>query len=218
MEQTAENLRPRILIAANHAMFAETLRHFLSIDYEVVGVVSDGNALLDAAGELSPDVVVGDAELKLPGGLNAGSRLKQRFPSIKLVCVTQQREPTMAVEAFRNGASAFLVKDSPAMELLTAIREALMNHIYISPLVAGKVVGDLVDVNNPNRSDARLTARQREVLRLLAQGKSMKRIAGTLGISARTVQFHKYEVMKKLHFKNNAEIVRYAMQHGIVSS
>jgi DNA-binding NarL/FixJ family response regulator len=218
MEQTAENPGPRILVADDHAMFAETLRDLLSIDYEVVRVVGDGIGMLDAAGELSPDVVVADAELQLPGGLNAGSRLKQRFPSIKLVCVTQQREPTMAVVAFRSGASAFLVKDSPPTELLTAIREALMNHIYISPLIASKVVGDLLDASKQVDNNARLTTRQRDVLRLLAQGKSMKNVATALGITARTVQFHKYRMMKKLHFKSNAQIVRYAMQYGIISS
>ena len=109
----AKNPRPRVLVADDHATFAETLRDLLSIDYEVVGVVGDGTALLHAAGEVSPDVVVADAELKLPGGLDAGSGLKQRFPAIKLVYVTQQTEPTMAAEAFRGGASAFLVKDSP---------------------------------------------------------------------------------------------------------
>jgi len=218
MEQTAKDPRPRVLIADDHAMFAETLRDLLSIDYEVLGVVGDGTALLNAAGVLSPDVVVADAELKLSSGLNAVSRLKQRFPSIKVLCVTQQREPTMAVEAFRGGASAFLVKDSPPTELLTAIRETLMNRIYISPLIASKVVGDLLDANKQEDSNARLTTRQRDVLRLLAQGKSTKNVAETLGITARTVQFHKYRMMRKLQFKNNAQIVRYAIHHGIISS
>jgi DNA-binding NarL/FixJ family response regulator len=214
----AKNPRPRVLVADDHATFAETLRDLLSIDYEVVGVVGDGTALLHAAGEVSPDVVVADAELKLPGGLDAGSGLKQRFPAIKLVYVTQQTEPTMAAEAFRGGASAFLVKDSPSTELLTAIREALMNHIYISPLIASKVVGDLLYVNKQEDSNARLTTRQRDVLRLLAQGKTMKKIAETLGITLRTVAFHKYRMMKKLHFKSNAQTVRYAMHRGIISS
>ena len=218
MEQTAKDPRPRVLIADDHAMFAETLRDLLSIDYEVVGVVGDGTALLHAARELSPDVVVADAELKLPDGLNAGSRLKQRFPAIKLLCVTQQREPTMAVEAFRSGASSFLVKDSPPTELLTAIRETFMNHLYISPLIASKVVGDLLDANKQEDSNARLTTRQRDVLRLLAQGKPTKNVAKTLGITTRTVLFHKYRMMKKLQFKNNAQIVRYAIHHGIISS
>jgi DNA-binding NarL/FixJ family response regulator len=218
MGQTAKNSRPRVLVADDHTMFAETLRDFLSTEYEVVGVVGDGTTLLHAAKELQPEVVVVDAALMLPGGVNASCRLKQQFPLIRLVCVTQQREPTMAVEAFRKGASAFLVKDSPATELLTAIREALMDHIYISPLIANKVVCDLLDASKRKDGDAHLTARQREVLRLLAQGKSMKSIAVTLGISARTVQFHKYEMMKNLRFKSNAEIVQYAIYHGIIPS
>jgi DNA-binding NarL/FixJ family response regulator len=216
MEQKVNDPRPRILIADDRVTFAETLRDFLSTDYDVVGVVGDGTALLHAAEELSPDVVVADVGLTLSGGINAGSRLKKRFSSIKLVCVTQQHEPTMAVEAFRKGASAFLGKDSSATELLTAIREVLVGHIYISPLIANKVVSNLLEESDRKENNARLTARQREVLRFLAEGKTMKNIANTLGISTRTVQFHKYEMMKNLHFKNNAEIVRYAVEHRII--
>ena len=208
--------RPRVVVADDRAMFAETLRGFLSTDYEVVRVVADETTLLEAVKELRPDVVVADVELMLSGGLNGGIRLKKHVPSTKLVYVTQQREPTMAVEALRKGASAFLAKDSPATELLTAIREVLAGHIYISPLIASKVVSDLLQEINQKENDARLSARQREVLGFLAQGKTMKNIADRLGISARTVQFHKYEMMKNLHFKNNAEIVRYAVEHRII--
>jgi DNA-binding NarL/FixJ family response regulator len=217
-EQTVKNARPRVIVADDHAMFAETLREFLSTDYEVVGVVSEGNALLHAAGELEPDVAVVDMGLTLSNGLNAGCQLKDRYPSVKLVCVTRQQEPTMAVEAFRKGASAFLVKSSPAAELLRAIQEALMDRIYISPLIAKRVVDDLIEPRNRNECRPRLTSRQREVLQLLAEGKSMKSIGQALGISARTVQFHKYEMMKNLRVKTNAEIVQYAIHHGIIPS
>jgi len=132
--------------------------------------------------------------------------------------MTQQREPTMVAEVFRRGASAFLVKSSPVAELLTAIEEALLERVYISPSVANKIVSDLLHPYRRKESGVRLTARQREVLRLLADGKSMKFIGEALGISARTVQFHKYEMMKNLRLKTNAGIIQYAIHHGIISA
>ena len=218
MSQSLNGSRPRVLIADDHAMFAETLREFLAAKYDVVGPVADGAALLLAATELTPDLAVVDIGLTLPNGLNASCQLRQKFPSIKLVCMTQQREPTMVAEVFRRGASAFLVKSSPVAELLTAIEEALLERVYISPSVANKVVSDLLHPYRRKDSEVRLTARQREVLRLLAEGKSMKFIGEALGISARTVQFHKYEMMKNLRLKTNAGIIQYAIHHGIISA
>ena len=209
----------RVLLADDHAMFAETLRRFLSANYEVVGVVADGGALLAAAAELRPDVAVVDVDMRLPNGLNAGCQLKKQYPSIKLVCVTLHREPAMAAELFRHGASAFLVKSSTASELVTAIDEALEDRIYVSPLIAKEVMLGLLKPRKQQRGgEALLTVRQREVLQLLAQGKSMKMIAETLHISARTVQFHKYKMMKILRVRTNSEIVQYAIKHGILST
>ena len=209
----------RVLLADDHAMFAETLRGFLSTKYDVVGLVADGKSLLDAAAKLRPDVAVVDVGMRLPNGFSAGCQLKKQHPSIKLVCVTLHREPAMAAEAFRHGASAFLVKSSTASELLSAIDEALEDRIYISPLVAKEVMLDLLKTRQQRRGgEAWLTARQREVLQLLAEGKSMKMIAETLNISARTVQFHKYKMMKILRVTTNSEIVQYAIKHGMLST
>lgn len=208
---------PRLIVADDHAMFAETLRKFLSANYDVV-VAGSGDALLDAAAEFKPDVVVADAGMMLADGLNAGCELKKRFPLVRLVCLTQHREPSMAVEVFRAGASAFLVKSSTITELLTAIRAALNDHIYISPSIGKEVMHALLQPRKRKVGERWLTARQREVLRLLAEGKSMKAIGEMLQISARTVQFHKYAAMKTLQVKSNAEIVRYAITHGIISS
>jgi DNA-binding NarL/FixJ family response regulator len=211
--------RCRVLLADDHAMFAETLRGFLSTKYDVVGVVADGKSLIDAAEKLRPDVAVVDVGMRLPNGFNAGCQLKKQQPSIKLVCVTLHSEPAMAAEAFRHGASAFLVKSSTASELVSAIEEALEDRIYISPLVAKEVMLGLLKPRKQRRSgDALLTARQKEVLQLLAEGKSMKMIAETLNISARTVQFHKYKMMKILRVTTNSEIVQYAIKHGMLST
>jgi len=212
-----KNPSARIIVADDHAMFAETLRRFLSANYEVVAVVDEGSALMEAAAKLKPDVAVVDVGMTLPDGLNAGCELKKRFPLIKLVCVTQHREPSMAVDVFRSGASAFLVKSSTATELLTAIRAALKDHIYISPSIGKEVMRALLEPRKRKVGERWLTSRQREVLRLLAEGKSMKMIAETLQISARTVQFHKYAAMKTLQVKTNAEIVRYAITHGMIT-
>jgi len=209
----------RVLLADDHAMFAETLCGFLSTKYDVVGLVADGKSLLDAAAKLRPDVAVVDVGMKLPNGLNAGCELKKQYPSIKLVCVTLHSQPAMAAEAFRRGASAFLVKSSTASELLDAIGEALEDRIYISPMVAKEVMLGLLKPRKQRSGGATwLTERQREVLQLLAEGKSMKMIAETLNISARTVQFHKYKMMKILRVRTNSEIVQYAIKHGMLSN
>jgi DNA-binding NarL/FixJ family response regulator len=216
MRQTANDSRARVVLADDDAMFAEALREFLSAEYEVVGIVGTGSALVQAAAELQPNVAVVDIDLELPNGRSAICELKARRPSIKLVCVTKQSKPALLVESFRIGISALLAKNSPATELLTAIQGALIDRLYISPLIAKEVVDDLLKAGMRREYKPQLTSRQREVLRQLAEGKSMKSIAVTLGISVRTVQFHKYEMMKNLNVKTNAAIVQYAMQHGIV--
>jgi DNA-binding NarL/FixJ family response regulator len=213
-----KNLRPRVLVADGHAMFAEALRAFLAKTYEVVGIVGEGTALLDAVAQLAPDVVVLDVGMKLSDGLTACAALRARHPSIKLVCLTEERDPTQAVEEFRKGASAFLLKSSTATELLTAIREVTKDRTYISPLIAKEVLAGLLEPGRPKSDEPHLTSRQLEVLQLLAQGKSMKMAAEALNISTRTVQFHKYEMMKILHLKTNADIVQYAIKRGMLST
>ena len=213
-----KNLRPRVLIADGHAMFAEALRAFLAKTYEVVGIVGEGTALLDTVGQLTPDVVVLDVGMKLSDGLTACAAIRARYPSIKLVCLTEQRDAAQALEEFRNGASAFLLKSSTATELLTAIRETTKDRSYISPLIAKEVLAGLLQPGLPKSDEPHLTSRQLEVLRLLAQGKSMRMAAEALHISTRTVQFHKYEMMKILHLKTNADIVQYAIKRGMIAS
>jgi DNA-binding NarL/FixJ family response regulator len=209
--------RPRILLADDHKLMAEALQHLLQADFDVVGTVSDGRALIKAATELKPELVVVDIGMPLLNGLDAADQLKALHPDIKVIFLTQNREPRYAVEAFRRKASGYLLKDSAASELTTAIREALKGRSYVSPLIAK---GMLNHALNPEPGDPglrELSSREREVLQLLAEGKSMKEVASVLDISPRTVEFHKYRVMELLGVKTNAELVQYAIKHGLIA-
>jgi DNA-binding NarL/FixJ family response regulator len=209
--------RPRILLADDHKLMAEALQHLLQTDFDVVGTVSDGRALIKAAAELKPELVIVDIAMPLLNGLDAADQLKIRYPEIKVIFLTQNREPRYAVEAFRRKASGYLLKDSAASELTTAIREVLQGRSYVSPLIAK---GMLSHALNPEPGDAglrELSPREKEVLQLLAEGKSMKEVAAVLDISPRTVEFHKYRVMELLGVKTNAELVQYAIKHGLIA-
>jgi DNA-binding NarL/FixJ family response regulator len=205
-------MRPRIILADDHLLMAQALQHLLEAEYDVVSVVTDGRALLTAAEELQPDVVVVDIGMPLLNGLDAGEQVKTAHPRTKVIYLTQNREPRFAVEAFRRKASGYLLKDSAASELTTAIREALAGRSYVSPSIAASMADQLSapDVHLP------LSPREREVLQLLAEGKSMKEVAAVLDISPRTVEFHKYRLMERLGVKTNAELVQHAIRHGLV--
>lgn len=208
--------RARILLADDHLLIAQALQHLLEGEFDVVGTVADGRALLKAAGELAPDVAVVDIGMPLINGLDAGEQLKALHPAIKVIFLTQNREPRFAVEAFRRHASGYLLKDSAASELTLAIREALRGKTYVSPSIAHDLGEDgegLRGVRSPLRD---LSGREREVLQLLAEGKSMKEVAALLEISPRTVEFHKYRIMEHLGVKTNAELVQQAIKLGLI--
>jgi DNA-binding NarL/FixJ family response regulator len=209
--------RPRILLADDHVMIAQALERLLQAEFDVVGLVADGRALLKAAGELSPDVVVLDIGMPLLNGLDAGEQLKALHPGIKVIFLTQNREPRFAVEAFRRHASAYLLKDSAASELISAIREALRGHTYVSPSIAKGMVDETVGREAGQVTLRELSGREREVLQLLAEGKSMKEVAALLDISPRTVEFHKYRIMELLRVKTNAELVQQAIKLGLIA-
>jgi DNA-binding NarL/FixJ family response regulator len=209
--------RPKILLADDHVLIAQALEHLLKGEFDVVGTVSDGRALLKAAGELAPDVVVVDIGMPLLNGLDAGERLKTLHPHIKVIFLTQNREPRFAVEAFRRNASGYLLKDSAASELTTAIREALRGRTYISPAIAKGMLDEASSEHIGPGTLRELSGREREVLQLLAEGKSMKEVAGLLEISPRTVEFHKYRIMELLRVKTNAELVQQAIKLGLVT-
>jgi DNA-binding NarL/FixJ family response regulator len=210
--------RTRILLADDHTLIVEALRLMLSADFDVVGTVSDGRALVKAAAELDPDVVVADIGMPLLNGVDAGDQLKQLNPKTKIIYLTQNRDPFCAAEALQRNASGYLLKIGAAAELTKAVREALLGRRYVSPVIASEMEKRGL---NPGKSEMKapeLRPREREVLQLLAEGKSMKEIAGILNISPRTVEFHKYRMMEVLGFSTNAELVQYALKKGLVVS
>jgi DNA-binding NarL/FixJ family response regulator len=209
--------RPRILLADDHTLMVEALTHLLQADFDVVGTVSDGRALLKAAAELEPEVVVVDIAMPLLNGLDAGEQLKVRHPHIKVIYLTQNREPRIAAEALRRKASGYLLKDSAASELKAAIREALQGRCYVSPSLAERMADAGLRPAPQDATLRDLSPREREVLQLLAEGKSMKEVAAILDISPRTVEFHKYRTMELLGLKTGAELIQYAIKHGLIA-
>lgn len=209
-------MRGRVLLADDHILIAQALQHLLQNEFDVVGTVADGRALLQAAQELVPDVVVVDIAMPLLNGLDAGQQVKALHPAIKVVYLTQNRDPRLAVEAFRRKASGYVLKDSAASELTTALREALRGRSYVSPSIA-KEMADAAVADGAGEGTLReLTPREREVLQLLAEGRSMKEVAAVLTISPRTVEFHKYRIMELLRVRTNAELVQQAIRLRLI--
>jgi DNA-binding NarL/FixJ family response regulator len=206
--------RPRILLADDHTMLLDAFRALLEPEFEVVGTATDGRMLIEEFSRLKPDIVVIDVGMPLLNGLDAGRQLKALQRSVKLIYLTMNPEPDLAREALRLGASGYVLKSSAASELKQAIHEALKGRSYITPLITQDVVGLLLE---PQNRPHELTSRQREVLQLLAEGRSMKEVASILDVTPRTVAFHKYRMMEQLHLKTSAELVQYAVKHGIVS-
>ncbi len=208
--------RARVLLAEDHTLLLDAFAKLLEPHCDVVGTAGDGRELLEAAKRLEPDVVVADISMPLLNGLEAGRRLKEILPDTKLVFVTVNEDPDLAAEALRMGASAYVLKKSATSELFHAIREVLAGRSYVTPLVAPDGL-DGIRERKPRRA-AELTPRQREVLQLLAEGKSMKRVADILNVTPRTVAFHKYRMMGELGFGSTAELVQFAVREGIVSA
>jgi DNA-binding NarL/FixJ family response regulator len=206
---------PRVLLADDHALLLGAYEKLLAGECDIVGQVCDGRALVAAADELRPDVVVLDISMPLLNGLEAGRQIKRKLRNVKLVFVTMNEDADVAAEAFRSGASGYLLKRSAASELATAIREVALGRSYITPLVAERLVGSLLNVGE-NRATHELTSRQLEVLQLIAEGRSMKEVGDVLSLTPRTVAFHKYRMMEQLKLKTTAELIQYAVKHHIV--
>jgi DNA-binding NarL/FixJ family response regulator len=207
--------RPRVIIADDHTLLVEAFEGLLGPECEVVAKVADGRALLAAVREFRPEVVVLDVAMPLLNGIDAARQIKKTHPSVRLVFVTMNEDPDMAAEAFRAGASAYLLKRSAGSELLTAIREAIKGRSYVTPLVTEGMLGALMH-SAPGRAAHQLSPRQREVLQLLAEGKSMKEVASILNVTPRTVAFHKYRMMQQLNIKTSAELIQYAIRQHVV--
>jgi len=211
--------RPRLLLADDHRMFSEGLRRILEPEYEVVGFSEDGRDLLEAAERLRPDVIVADISMPLLNGIDVARRIKKRPYAPKIVFLSMHEDPTFAAAAFQAGASAYVLKRSPPEEIVAAIQEALRGNSYISPRVAGDLLTTLLQKSErPEKFKPELSARQREILQLFAEGKSAKEVAVILEISVRTVEFHKYRIMQATGARTIAELTRYAIAHGIVSA
>ena len=209
--------RPRVLLADDHLLVAEALTSLLTPEFDLVGVVEDGRALLEAAGNLQPDVIVADVSMPHLNGIDALAQLRQGGDRTPVVFLTMHRDVTFARRALDAGASGFVLKHSASVELVAAIRAALQGKTYLTPQLAGEVL-EAMKEGSEQAGDpvASLTPRQREVLQLLAEGRSAKEIAASLGISARTVEFHKYQMMETLDLHTNAELIHFAIKHGLV--
>jgi DNA-binding NarL/FixJ family response regulator len=209
--------KPRLLIADDHALVLEGLKRILESDCELLGSVEDGRALLRAAGELRPDIVLVDISMPLLNGIDAARQLLQIHPQIKVIFVTMHADPDYVAEAFRAGASAYLLKRSAASELLTAIQEVTRGRYYLTPLLQREALAPLLGAEARTPSST-LTSRQREVLQLVAEGRSVKEIASILKVSAKTVEFHKSALMERLGIRTTAELTRYAISRGLVTA
>lgn len=207
--------RPRVVLADDHALLLEAFRRLLDPEFDVVGVATDGAALVEEALRLRPDVVVTDVSMPRMNGIEAAKRLRAELPTARIVFLTVNEDPQIAAEAFRIGALGYLLKSSTATELVAAIRAALKGKRFLSKLLAH---GDPDELPEPPRSTGlleRLTPRERDVLKLLAEGLSMKQVADELGITSRTVAFHKYKMMESLSVKTSAELVQFAVKNRL---
>lgn len=210
--------RPRVLIADDHPILAEGLRGLLEPEFEVVGVVADGRELVAEARKHQPDVIVTDVTMPSLNGLEAAAQLRDMGMKAKVVFLTMHHDVAYARRALEAGALGFLLKHSAASELITAVRDALRGQTYVSPMIAGELLQSYRESVPGAREPAdRLTTRQREVLQLIAEGRSAKEIAGELRISTRTAEAHKARILDTLGLRTTAELVHYAIRQGIIS-
>ena len=210
--------KPRVLLADDHRIVAEGLKSLLADEFELAGIVEDGRAMVRAAKELKPDLVVADISMPPLNGIDALIQLKQDLPDVRVVFLTMHRDVAYARRAIEAGAAGFVLKHSASLELVLALRAALQGRTFVSPDLAAELM--LSSRRNTPQTAAdpvtTLTPRQRDILKLLAEGKSAKEIAAVLGLSARTVEDHKYRLMESLGIENSAELIHFAIKHGFV--
>ena len=208
---------PRVLLADDHRMMAEGLKALLPDEFELVGIVADGRAMIEAAERLRPDVIVADVAMPNLNGFEALTRLKKSHPDIKVVFLTMHQNAAYARRALDAGASGFVVKHSASEELVVAVHAALKGRTFITPSLTKQVVEEAKTGARGERDARSLTSRQREILQLLAEGRSAKEIASELAISSRTVEFHKYQMMEMNGLRSSAELIHFAIKHGIAT-
>lgn len=210
--------RTRIILADDHVILLDAIKNLLEPEFEIVGTFHDGHALIRGALEVKPDVIVLDIGMPKMNGLSAGQRLKQALPKVKLIYLTMNLDPDLAAEAFRLGASGYVVKNSAATELVHGIREVLRGRSYITPLMTKGMVGSFTHNIERRKNPNKLTLRQKEVLQLLAEGRSMKEAAFILNVTPRTVAFHKYTMMEHLRLRSSAELIQFALKTSIIAA
>jgi DNA-binding NarL/FixJ family response regulator len=209
--------RTRVLLADDHVVVAQGLETLLKESFELVGIVHDGRALVDAAERLRPDVIVTDISMPLLNGLDAIRQIRARRPDTKVIVLTMHQETQLAADAFRAGASGYLLKVSPGEELITAIGQVALGRAYVTTLLAKDLITLLLEaVRQTSTADTPLTPRQREVLQLIAEGRTMKEVASILHISPRTAESHKYEIMETLGMKTTAALIQYAVRLKLI--
>ena len=208
----------KVLLADDHAVVAQGLEAFLKDTFDLVGVVNDGRALLEGVESLRPDVVVTDLSMPLLNGMDAVRQIRARHPAVKIVILTMHRETELAAEAFRAGASGYLLKISPGEELITAIHQVALGRAYVTTLLAKDLITLLMEAGGDSSASASpLTPRQKEVLQLVAEGRTMKEVANVLNISPRTAESHKYEIMQVLGVTNTAALIQYAIKAKLIA-
>jgi DNA-binding NarL/FixJ family response regulator len=211
--------KPRLLLADDHQMFIDGLKNLLEDEFDILGTAENGRMLVEMVEKHSPDVVVSDISMPELNGIEATIQIKKIDPEIKVVLLTMHGDVTYATRAFDAGASGYVMKQAATHELISAIREAMLGRTFVTPMIAGELIRSFREDSGikPDDIRAKLTARQREVLQLLAEGFSTKEVADKLNISARTVEYHKYKMMQELNLGTTAELVHYAIKHGIIS-
>lgn len=209
--------RTRIILADDHTLLADAIRNLLEPEYQVVGIFSDGESVIEAAEELAPDLVILDVCMPKMNGLTACARLRAVLPKVKIIFLTMNQDMDTAGEAFRAGANGYVLKTSAASELKAAIREVLHGGYFATPSLTEGMIGSFVQAFKKMAPATDLTARQKEVLQLLVEGRSMKQVANVLNITPRTVAFHKYAMMEHLNINSSAELVSYAMARSWAS-
>ena len=210
--------KPRVLLADDHRIVAEGLKSLLADEFELAAIVEDGRAMVRAAKELKPDLVVADISMPPLNGIDALIELKQDLPDVRVVFLTMHRDVAYARRAIEAGAAGFVLKHSASLELVLALRAALQGRTFVSPDLAAELMSSSRRNTPQTAADpvTALTPRQRDILKLLAEGKSAKEIAAVLGLSARTVEDHKYRLMESLGIENSAELIHFAIKHGFV--
>lgn len=208
----------RILIADDHQLLADACKSLLEPEFSVIGIVTDGRNVANAVAELKPDIIILDIYMPRLNGLDAGEQVKQKTPGVKLIFLTMTLAADVAAEAFRRGASGYVLKQSAGEELLLAVRKVNRGESYLSPLIAKETVTFLLNKREPFTEEKRITKRQSEVLQLLAEGLSMKEVANIIDVKPGTVAFHKYRMMETLNISTNAELLGYAIKHQMIVS